>query len=302
MPCFNPRHVYCHPDPNPVNGKKVILFSPPNPTALIPMQLPCGSCSGCRLERSRQWAIRVMHEAQLHSSNSFVTLTYDDEHLPELNSLEHGDFQKFMKRLRKRFGAGVRYYMCGEYGENFGRPHFHACLFNINFRDKKLWKTIRGNKLYRSETLERLWPFGFSSIGSLTFESAAYVARYIMKKRTGSQAADHYEILDPYGEYQQRTPEYNRMSLKPGLAKGWFDKYSSDVYPSDEVIIREKKCRPPKYYDKLYELSYPSELDDIKFKRLQNAKKHSENSTPERLAVREIIQLKKLEQLKRTLK
>lgn len=321
MPCFNPRSVYCHPEPNPVNGKKVIFFSPPNPTALIPMKLPCGQCSGCRLERSRQWAVRVMHEAQLYDENLFVTLTYNDECLPEYGDLEHSDFQKFMKRLRRHrdyhltkehreLGLSpptkeekeIRYYMCGEYGENFGRPHFHVCLFNVSLPDKKLWRNIRGNKLYRSQTLEKLWPYGFSSIGSLTFESAAYVARYIMKKRTGSQADEHYEFLDPYGEYRLHPPEYNRMSLKPGIGSGWFEKYSSDVYPRDEVIIREKKCRPPKYYDKLYELSYPSDLEEIKYNRFLKAKAHQENNTPERLAVREQVQLKKLDQLKRTLK
>lgn len=302
MPCYKPRLVYCHPEPNPVNGKKIIVFSPKDASRLIPLNLPCGQCSGCRLERSRQWAVRCMHEAQMHESNSFVTLTYNDENLPELSSLDHSHFQKFMKRLRKRFGNGVRYYMCGEYGEEFGRPHFHACLFNLDFPDKKLWKTIRGNRLYVSETLQRLWPFGFSSIGSLTFESAAYVARYIMKKRTGPDASDHYEILDPYGEYQLRTPEYNRMSLKPGLAKPWFEKFSSDVYPSDTVIVREKKTRPPKYYDKLYEVAYPSDLEEIKYQRYLNAKKHSDNNTPERLAVREQVHLSKMKELKRTLK
>jgi len=317
MPCFKPRHVWREPELNPVNGKYIIVWNPAQSSRLVPITLPCQQCSGCRLERSRQWAIRCMHEAKLHLQNTFITLTYDDEHLPDLSSLEHSHFQEFMKCLRERLryaqkkqgltkaqrkANGVRYYMCGEYGETFGRPHFHACLFNYDFPDKKPWKKIKGNQLYTSSLLQSLWPHGFSSIGSLTFESAAYVARYIMKKRTGASAAEHYEILDAYGEYHQRKPEYTKMSLKPGIAKNWLLKNLTDVYPSDSVILRGNEVKPPKYYDKIFEILYPSDMEEIKFNRLTSAKKYADNNTPERLAVRELVHSKKLEQLKRTIK
>ena len=120
--------------------------------------MPCGQCIGCRLERSRQWAIRCVHEASLWPDNCFVTLTFDDDNIISSGSLVKADFQKFMKRLRKRFGKGVRYFHCGEYGDLLGRPHHHACLFNFSFPDRYLWSSSGGVNLYRSPTLEELWP------------------------------------------------------------------------------------------------------------------------------------------------
>lgn len=158
------------------------------------LTLPCGQCIECRLERSRQWGVRIMHEASLHDANSFVTLTYNDENLPHDGGLVYRHFQLFMHRLRKRVPSKIRFFMCGEYGENFGRPHFHACIFGLDFVDKTLWQVRNGVKLYRSKKLESLWEFGYSSIGTVTFESAAYVARYIMKKVTGDAAETHYSF------------------------------------------------------------------------------------------------------------
>ena len=118
----------------------------------------------------------------MYDDNCFITLTYSNQHIPADGSLDVRVFQKFMKRLRKRFGDGIRFYHCGEYGSLLGRPHYHACLFNFDFPDKYLWKENNGQKLYRSPSLEELWPYGYSSIGTVTFESAAYVARYILKR------------------------------------------------------------------------------------------------------------------------
>ena len=169
-----------------------------------------------------KWAVRCMHEASMHMFNSFVTLTYDDDHLPEYNSLNYKHFQDFMKRLRKSHN-GVRFYMCGEYGEDFSRPHYHALLFNCFFPDRKKHSTgDSGSVIYTSEALTKLWPFGFSSIGDVTFESAAYCSRYIMKKVTGDLAESHYETVDlSTSEVSARVPEFNRMSLKPGIGAEW---------------------------------------------------------------------------------
>jgi hypothetical protein len=268
------------------------------------LSLPCGQCIGCRLERSRQWAMRCMHEAQLHQHNCFITLTYDDAHLPSDKSLHYKDYQLFVKRLRKKFGnTKIRYYMAGEYGENFGRPHFHACLFGIDFHDKKLWKrTPSGSLIYRSADLETLWPFGYSSIGDVNFESAAYVARYIMKKVTGKGQDNHYTETDQEtGEITKRKPEFNKMSLKPGIGYEWYKKYTSDVYPHDYVVIRGKKVKPPKYYDKNYKNDYPYEFDEILYKRETSAKLNYADNTIERLAVKEKVAQAKLQKLKRNL-
>ena len=268
------------------------------------LSLPCGQCIGCRLERSRQWAMRCMHEASLHENNCFITLTYDNTHLPSDGSLHYKDFQLFIKRLRKKLGHNrVRYYMAGEYGENFGRPHFHACIFGYDFHDKKLWKrTPSGSLLYRSKDLEILWPFGYSSIGDVNFESAAYVARYIMKKVTGKMAKDHYEEIDfESGEIVKRVPEFNKMSLKPGIGAKWLEKFKSDVYPHDYVVVRGKKMKPPKAYDKWYKNDNPFEFDEILYKREISAKLNPDNHDPKRLDAKRQILESRLLLLKRNL-
>lgn len=266
------------------------------------LKLPCQQCVGCRLERSRQWATRCLLESQMHSHNCFITLTYSPEHLPQDCSLDYSHFQLFMKRLRKHFtGVRIRFYMCGEYGENYGRPHYHACLFGLDFSDKSFWKlSPSGEKLYRSAVLESLWPYGFSSVGDVTFQSAAYVARYIMKKITGQPAIAHYAVVDPdTGEYFQRTPEFNKMSLKPGIGALWFEKYSSDVYPHDFIVINGKKIRPPKYFDKLLADDNPFTFDDIQYSRELNADKHLDDNTESRLAVKQAVTNARLSKLKR---
>lgn len=266
------------------------------------LTLPCGQCIGCRLERSRQWAIRCVHESQLYDYNSFVTLTYDDAHLASDYSLHYPDYQLFMRRLRKHF-SGVRFYMCGEYGENFQRPHFHACLFNCFFADRSILSTTSaGSSLYRSPLLERLWPHGFSSIGDVTFESAAYVARYIVKKVTGSQADSHYTFLDPdTGELIRRTPEFTQMSRKPGIGARWFARYRSDVYEHDYVVIRGSKVKPPRYYDNLLKSASDFSSDHVEFLRSQKALARGPRDTPERLAVRQAVAIARLATLTRKL-
>jgi hypothetical protein len=193
--------------------------------------------------------------------------------------------------------------MAGEYGENFGRPHFHACIFGHDFYDKKLWRrSTSGSMLYRSQDLELLWPFGYSSIGDVNFESAAYVARYIMKKVTGHNSKQHYIQTDSEtGEITTRKPEFNKMSLKPGIGYDWYKTYKNDVYPHDYIIIKGKKVKPPKFYDKKYKMDNPYEFDEILYKREINGKLNSEDNTFERLKVKEIVQQAKLQKLKRTL-
>lgn len=306
MACYKPITAWYSKEVN-ATGKRSLVFAPKG--ALQPddpIEIACGQCIGCRLERSRQWAIRCIHEASLHENNCFITLTFSPEHLEKREnpwSLDVRDYQLFMKRLRKRYGDKIRFFHCGEYGEKHARPHYHACLFNFDFPDKELWRVVNGNRLYISKSLSELWPFGFSTIGDVTFESAAYVARYIMKKVTGDLAEDHYKTIiadEETGEIIEeieRKPEYTTMSRRPGIGKEWFEQYETDVYPSDFVVINGKKMRPPKYYDKLYEQTRPYEYEDLKALRVENALQHSDNNTDERLAVREKVQQLKLDKL-----
>lgn len=229
----------------------------------------------------------------MHENNCFITLTFNAENLDPSGSLNKADFQLFMKRLRKHFfgnlKSNIRYFHCGEYGEDqealkqnikkLGRPHHHACLFGFDFSDKILWKNKNGVKLYTSKTLENLWPYGFSTIGAVTFESAAYVARYIVKKINGDMAEKHYN---------GKTPEYTTMSRRPGIASTWFDKYGSEVYPRDFVTSRGFKAKPPKYYDKIYDLTNPEESRILLNMRKDSAK-NSPDNTPRRLADRGVV-------------
>lgn len=282
-----------------------------------------------------------MHEAQLHKENSFITLTYSDEHLPPGQNLRHRDVQLFIKRLRKHLarlqGAkrqrhltkihltplqrdegnsqpkafqnsdskpAIRYYMCGEYGEKTRRPHYHMCLFGYDFKDKKYWSTSGStikSKLYTSETLEKLWGKGNCKIGEVTFESAAYTARYIMKKVTGQAAANHYQNIDAdTGEIIKRHPEYTRMSLKPGIGHGWLRKYASDAYPEGQVVVRGVKTKTPRYYDNQWKKMNPLEYEDLLFEREKAGQKRNHDNTKERLATKEIVAKAKIAFLKRT--
>lgn len=236
-----------------------------------------------------------MHEASCHTSNCVVTLTLSNEFMPNSYSLEYSTFQLFMKRLRKSYGAGVRFFMGGEYGDkpilggSIGRPHFHACLFNIDFVDKRIiGKSKTGTDLYTSDILNVLWPFGRAWIGVLDFASAAYVARYCVSPIFGDSAVNRYMYIDPItGEIFAREPEFCRMSLKPGIGAHWYDRFSSDVYPHDYVVVKGKRSKPPRYYDTLYNRDNPEVFGLMKIHRELNAEDHWDDGSPRRLRVRE---------------
>lgn len=294
MPCYHPLQAF-------KTASGGVVFSERSCHGIVSsLSLPCGQCIGCRLERSRQWAVRCMHEASLYERNSFITLTYSDDHLPVRSMLDYGAFQRFMKRLRKT-GKPVRFYMCGEYGPENGRPHYHACLFGRDFEDKRYWRMSEsGERLYRSAELERLWPFGNCEVGQVTFQSAAYVARYCVQKVTGHNAKFHYARRDADGEYML-PPEFNHMSLKPGIGARWLAKFQEDVFPHDYVVVNGKECKPPKYYDKLL-VQFDAEMaEDVQFRRVVDAKSRFADNTDARLAVKEIVQRARVRALERNL-
>jgi hypothetical protein len=291
MACFSPLKAYQLED-----GEIVFVE---RGRILRPLFLPCGQCIGCRLERSRQWAVRCLHESQMHEFSSFITLTYNQEYTGV--GLCYRDFQLFMKRLRRAVGP-VRFYMCGEYGEEFLRPHFHACLFGVFFHDRVFYRSLdSGSDLYRSALLESLWTYGFSSVGDVTFESAAYVARYITKKITGPAASDHYARVDADGVVTDVVPEFTRMSLKPGIGSTWFEKYGSEVFPRDFVVVRGVKCKPPRYYDNIVKEVDPKLFAEVEVDRQAKSLAAEPDSTFERLRVRELVARGRLIFKKRTL-
>jgi len=313
MACYYPVTGYHSKNVN-ASGKRSLTFEKSQSFTGIPITIKCGQCIGCRLDRSIAWAIRMTHEASQYDQNCFLTLTYDDENLPAYGSLHLPDFQKFIKRYRKEVAPQkLRFFHCGEYGEITRRPHYHAIIFGHDFADRYHHADRNGYPAYRSELLEHLWPHGQSELSDVTFESAAYVARYITKKITGKgteimdpeTGLKPYEVLDIYGEIQPLVPEYTTMSRKPGIGANWYKKFKTDLYPSDNIHIitatRTREFGVPGYYDNQLERENPQLLEKLKRRRKVSLAKHSANNTPSRLFARNEVKKRNASKLLRTL-
>lgn len=300
MPCFHPLIGQ-----QPYPGAKV-SFS--GLSADLPyLTVPCGRCFGCRLDRSQQWAVRCMGEAQTAGPGQswFGTFTYSPEHLPAHGSLDPRDHTLFMKKLRHEY-PGVRFFMAGEYGDQknpatgFGRPHFHYLFFGMPLKDAVPLSGSSRNPFFSSESLTRIWGKGFVHVGLVTYETAAYVAGYVQKKRMGKDAAEFYRVVDAEtGETWSMHPEFQRQSLKPGIGSEWFARYHGDVFPADKVPLKSGRfSRVPKYFETLYERlraedsSLPA-LDVFKEKRRERSIIHAEDFTDARLKVREACAIAK---------
>lgn len=307
MPCYHPLSAWYSKVWNPESRKRPITFDINEAFKDRPLSVPCGRCIGCRLERARVWAVRCMHEASLWDSNLFVTLTYDDDHVPRDGSLRPDDMVRFLKRLRfhrsyrvlhpetnrfRRVYPPLRYLQCGEYGETTLRPHHHALLFNCDFPDKRrvrIWDS--DNTVWSSKSLDEMWGFGSCKIGSVSFESAGYVARYTLKKVVGEGADDWYA---------GRVPEYMTMSRNPGLGSGWFEKYGDQLYPRDELIVNGKRCKSFRFYDERFGKVDSQGLKDLKLDRRIKASADPD-STGRRLIEREVVKKASIRTLTRDL-
>lgn len=249
---------------------------------LVP--LPCGQCIGCRIDYSRQWANRCLLELSYHDSAWFCTFTYDDDHVPRTYypdpetgeaipalTLRKRDFQLLMKRIRKKFeGDKIRFFMSGEYGSETFRPHYHAILFGLHLNDLKPYKTVKEAgqyyTYYNSASLQECWPYGYVVVGEVTWESCAYTARYVMKKLKGKEAV--------FYEKHNIQPEFTLMSRKPGIARRYYDEHPG-IYEQDKIHISTSKggksFRPPRYFDKLFDLDCPEKSAELKALRAKLA-------------------------------
>jgi hypothetical protein len=319
MTCFHPLKAWS--PASQIDGGRYVFDATKALNADRPSFIPCGQCVGCRSERSSSWAVRCHHESVMHSDNVFLTLTYADEHMPANGSISLREMQLFMKRVRNRFGQGVRFFACGEYGETTLRPHYHLLIFGMDFPDKVRQRVRNGHPVYTSDILAELWPFGSHEIGSVTPQSAGYCSQYVRKKLSGPLAATEYLRPHPVtGEVHRVEPEFGTQSRKPGLGDAWFKRFASDAFPSDFLVIDGRKVRPPSYYLKKLaagELVEPGEaspgrvLRDLSSQPSQRIKRRrtahalkpeaKANSTPERLAVREYIHKDRLKRLVRSL-
>jgi len=303
MSCFHPISAYYK-----LGGGITWTYKESNGIKTI---IKCGQCSGCKLEKARQWALRIKHEASLHANNTFITLTYDNEHLPPTGTLVLKHWQDFMKRLRKKYShKKLSFYHCGEYGEKQGRPHYHAIIFNHQFSD--LIPIPRKKDLHTSEILKTLWGKGYVSVGSVTFESASYVASYVQKKINGPKAEAinmsnglrHYERMTAEGEVITLKSEYATMSRNPGIAGDWLTQYHTDIYPSDFTTHKGKKHSLPAYYDRQYEILTKTnpdliKIETIKQKRQDKMKGLAHLFTPEALKQKEVHHKAKMALYKR---
>lgn len=265
------------------------------------LTVPCGQCIECRLRRSREWAIRCMHEASLYDANSFITLTYADEFLPKGGSLDRRAFPLFMKRLRKVFGS-VRYFHAGEYGEKNGRPHYHALLFGLRFADEReCGRSQSGFPVFESAALSALWTHGSHQVGRVSFESAQYVARYCLTSCSKEQAAA--------ARATGFEPEYGTMSRgngipghpnQFGIGSRWLKEFRGDVYRDDFVVRGGHEMSPPRYYDKKEEELDEGRMEVVRARRLR---KHGARCTVANgytwrtNAAREVIAVARLKQL-----
>jgi len=278
MPCLGPITAYRSKEVN-ASGKRSLVFNKQASHSGIAVQIPCGQCIGCRLQHSLDWAVRCMHEKSSHEVSSFITLTYSDANLPSDGSLDYRHFQLFMKRLRKNTKFKFKFYMCGEYGDNTNRPHYHAILFGCDFSDRRFYKrTKSGDRLDVSQYLEDTWRLGFCTVGDVTFESCAYVARYITKKITGSKAADHY---------MGREPEFTNMSN--GIGASWIALHGKQTFTHDNIVINGKVARVPRFYDNKYELVDNKRVEAVKKLRVRKAKLRGEDLSNRRSWTREKV-------------
>jgi len=310
MPCYSPLDAY----QNAKGGKVYFAATKKNPSDMK-MLIPCGQCIGCRLEKSRQWAVRCMHESSLYENNIFITLTYDDDNIPQDNSLIPDHFTKFLKDLRyhvshteeeKRIYKKLRYFHCGEYGDETKRPHYHAIIFNHDFDDKKLHSTRDNIRLYTSDILSNIWKRGFVTIGDVTFESCAYVSRYVTKKITGKSLDKYndaglkpYEKINPYGEIIQLEPEYATMSRRPGIGYDWYQKYKKEVYPADSIVMNGVEQQPPAYYDSIF--AFEDYINSYENKIKRGHKIDPKEYTHERLEAKRRVKEAQLSFLKNTI-
>lgn len=302
MPCYSPmigwrkkngevviygdlRNEDWHTAPESLTSKGV------NPYEDERIIVPCGQCTGCRLEYSRQWADRCYLESKLYETNYWLTLTYDDTHLESLlvptvdkatgeitttPSLYKKDLQDFLKRLRERWHRiykhnGIRYYGCGEYGEKYHRPHYHITIFNIEIPDLKHWYSKGGFATFRSEEIEKLWGKGLVTINRNSWQTSAYTARYMLKKLKGKWAKIEYAEAGI-------APEFCVCSRKPGIAREYYEKHKNEIYSYDGIAYAKisgnvATRKPPHYFDVLYKEEFPEDWERVKKARKEVAER-----------------------------
>ena len=303
---------------NPDSGLSMFFYQPDE--AILPqykqIKIPCRKCDKCKASYASEWAVRMAMEMQTHEQNTFITLTYDEDHYAV--SLRSKDWTDFMKRLRKycakHHNLKIRFQRCSEYGDKTHRPHFHAIIFGFDFPDNQyIGKSGKGAPMYRSEILNKLWGKGLCTIGEANMATATYLAKYITKTIYGTKDENgsyysggghnsNYEKTDPdTGEVITLEHESMTMSNRPGIGLEYYKKYKTDLFPSGDVILNNSDDKPtrfpvPQYfYDKL-KIDDPdlyAQSIDIKRQRgLDYDLAHPEENSADRRLTKAFIQKK----------
>lgn len=303
--CYHPIKAFRSRERNPTTGRYGITFNATQ--ALVEgssLALPCNKCVGCLSDRARTWALRCYHEAQMHDRNCFITLTYDNDTVPTDYSVKLRDWQLFMKRLRKRVGTNdLRFFACGEYGDKGLRPHYHALIFGYDLPDKEFYRTNkRGDRFYRSKFLDETWGLSqLNEVSNVTYKSARYCAGYVFKKQVTFKNPEYYNRVSPIdGNTYEVAKEFAVMSRRPGVGTTWFQKFKSDAFPSDFLIVDGKRVKPPPFYFAKLEAIEQEKLRRVR-KRFAAQPRQRINSTSARLKAREEIHQRRLERLQRPL-
>lgn len=278
MSCYHPLRLFRSGVSNPESGKEFVMVTSHKldyvtkedfdkrfiENNLLPserrydfQEIPCGVCIGCRCDYSARWTSRVIAESLSHEINYFVTLTYDDEHLPADRLLSKKDLQDFHKRLRNN-GFVFRYYVCGEYGDKFQRPHYHGCYFGLHLNDLVEFSETKAGKLFVSPTLSRIWKNGYVLVGNLDYASAAYVTRYVLKKR---------------GKWNEEKSPFFLMSRRPPIGHDFFSRVIKDgIYFLPNPNGSPIKAGLPHYL----RLKYRVEAGNVdQIKKIEELKKNS---------------------------
>lgn len=250
--------------------------------------LPCGTCLGCRDAETATWALRLKHEARSHSHNTFLTLTYDDDNLPE--GLQITDMQRFWKRLRKAVPEKFKHFYCGEYGDRTKRPHYHAAVMGLNpIGDEKKWD----NESHTSAKLNEIWGNGIVTTAELTPARMAYVAGYVLKK--AGYKRQHFLIQGEDGIPIEVQAPFRRMSQ--GIGRQWLGKYQEDL-KHGYVQTDERKQRIPRYYRDILDKQNPHLAAYIK-QNLDDERQMRPPPDRERNKAAEIIRTQQIKRAKR---
>ena len=281
MTCLTPLKGYLSRD-RTATGKRKVVFDSSAGYIDREIEVACGQCRGCRAERARTWQLRCIHEASERKENCFLTLTYDMHHLPPGRTLVKADLRKFMKRLRRRISPKkISFYAVGEYGDRFGRPHYHVLLFGHDFSDSVFHRySEKGYALYRSRTLSALWPFGNAWIGQVSGETAGYCTSYMVDKYTNADPDEERKF------YGNREPPFHTMSKRPAVGASWMAKFGEEALRnSGTVIYKGREVPLPQGYDKFYECEDPEAVKAHRVRKKRAALKVTEEQREKRAEI-----------------